>query len=185
MATVRDLQREVIAGDWHFSENTDPMDDTKLTLAMLSSPPHGDERSTLLVRCRKGRFEIYVSNLRPSYGASTARARFDSEAATTIRISGSQNGNAVFIEDREKRFARALSEHSGKLLLEVPTYNGHTIVPFDLAGANIAVPKVIEACGGWPKQPKQARACTKPWPERCDWELTGEEKAGPGTDEFH
>ncbi len=149
-----------IAGKWLVDEKTNRMTDDKTVVVKLNADNEirgyiKGVRPALIVRCLEAGLSVYIhadAGINADYGElhrATGRYRFDQDSAERIRFGISDSLDAVFFPDPQAMWIKRLAEHTGqKLHVEIPTYqNGGQIVTFDLAGADVAVGKVLGACG--------------------------------------
>ncbi len=157
LETIRSMKARHVGGRWLVDEAKDPMTDQINATAQLRSTNEVEswgrqEPATLVVRCQRGDFEVYLST--PfvldsdwRYDSVSGQFRFGSAAPQRLRATRSKDMKAAFLRD-PRSWAQDLVEHQGeKWTIEVSPYNeGATAFFFDLAAADKAVPRILAAC---------------------------------------
>ena len=141
---------------WEMDETSDAMDNTKEIHLSLTSEDKvegfvGSHAAYLLVRCAKGKPELYVSvgiPVQHEYGSDTygVRTKFDDSAAEKSRWIGSTDREALFAPAPAKTLKRL--EDSQVFLFEfTPFEKRATAIKFKVAGLREKLAPVSQSCG--------------------------------------
>lgn len=164
--------KSIVAGQWRMQSNVDPMTDDKNVYLRLASETTVEQygsthRPTLLARCAERKLDLFIfvglvvdSDYGEIYDAS-GRYRFDGDKAQRVRFSLGDSRDTVFFP-KAKTWMTSLAAHaSSKFVVEIPVFRqGSQVISFDLAGADVAIPEVINTCATG-KKPASARTKTE------------------------
>jgi hypothetical protein len=152
-----------IAGNWRLDKEVDPMTD-KETVSVFLLTKTREATAKIVARCKNGKLDAVVAFDKILDGS--ARVRYGTEPAKPLPYDESTDHETAFVRKPLAWLRELVAHHDTNALFEFQTFRGAPImVDFDLAGADIAIEKVVTPCGGWPKPKKE---CNLPWPETCD-----------------
>ncbi len=147
----------VAAQGWQISQETSLIDDTEtVTITRLADMPVRTWLSTatpmLVLRCKARTFEIYI-NADAQFDSDTeyndrayVKLRWDKEVATTVSMSESTSGEAVFFADPQATL-RTMTQHSELVFGFQPFNAGETATTFQLGGLGEVIQPLLDACG--------------------------------------
>jgi hypothetical protein len=150
--------KRVVAGKWLLGSSEDKMSDDKAVYVSLVADNTVEGyvepvRPVLVARCSERKLSLDIRaaiGINPDYGelyTSTGRTRFDQDPAQKTRFGIVDSRDAVFFPNEPKWISKLVARHDSVLHVEIPTYqHGGQIATFSLAGADLALKKVLEAC---------------------------------------
>jgi hypothetical protein len=141
---------------WEVREKTDPMDGVKETGFLMESQDQveglvGSSPAFLLIRCKKGKAEAYVSVGGPAeseYGKDDygVRTKFDDEAAQNGRWGASTNREALFAPNPGE-LVKHLEDSKVFLFQFTPFQKRAMRLRFNVSGLREKLAPISEACG--------------------------------------
>jgi type VI secretion system protein VasI len=139
----------VDSGKWNFQTETNPIDDTKTTLATLQADT-GQSRwgnpVTLGILCRSNKLEVYINW--NDYLGNTAYvlSRVGSEEAKTHTWHLSSNSQATFFPDNTYEFVDNLVKNE-KMVAQITPFNENPLTAiFDIHGLGKGLGLLKENC---------------------------------------
>lgn len=132
------------AGDWRFSEGTDAVSGEPYAHASLQGSPLS-AGVTLYVRCRLGRFDVYVST-DFVIGNGPVRFNIDGSGERSQTWGEGEGFRSLFYRGDRRAFARELASAS-EMVMQIREYpNSARTVTFHLRGLDTHLPKIEAAC---------------------------------------
>jgi hypothetical protein len=144
-------------GKWETSFDTSALDDTRTVILRLIAEKEikgwlTTYQPALILRCKERETNAYVvvgMQVDNDYGeidVSTARIRFDSDPAQTIKMGESTDGEALFFRDPIP-IIRTMVTHNQMVFEFSPFHAAPAETVFDLRGLSAAVTPLQNACG--------------------------------------
>lgn len=134
---------------WEYSSNSDPLTDTKVSLARGSGAPHGRARDDVyvIVRCQENVFDVYASMGDFLNTQSLIPVRYRIDKSTPKEETWQAADGKVAFSKNPQDFAAALINGS-QLIIEGTDYLGQPHrATFSLVGAAKHIGKVMKDCG--------------------------------------
>ncbi len=153
---LRKFRKDWIAGKWFIGDSQpDPITGKHDTSSLLmSSKMNPDDTVALLsLRCSSNQIDIIIAStdiLEYNYHNDKVQTdlRFGEDAPESLRASVSTNSRGFFFPNPRLWAQRLKSNSDRQLLIRLPyRFKANAVVAFDLAGAEQAVDRVLEACG--------------------------------------
>ena len=136
------------AGNWQIETEVDPFTDIK-NVAAAAFSIMDDDTNYIILRCREGKYDVYLTNNNEKTFSSTrVGVRIGEANPTFSRWSYGAVNTALFSRSPAKLMKMILDSNATRLVFRLERDEGTETSVFSLDGFDVAYLKVTEACGG-------------------------------------